>query len=141
MRCGAGLRSRLMTNLKILVLAILSHLTPGADRAAEPAVVNAIVAVGDEATSREVALLTTYAWLESRARTEPVAWSWDAKANVSCGPWQEPCGFVRTHSVADQARYWLRELRTAGLASLDSSPRRAARREAYALKALEDAGL
>ena len=126
-----------MTNLKILVLAILSHLTPGADRAAEPAVVDAIVAVGDEATQKEVALLTTYAWLESRAKAEPRPWSWDAKANVSCGAWQEPCGFVRTHSVTDQARYWLRELRAAGLASLDSDPKRAARREARAMRALE----
>lgn len=128
-----------MTNLKILVLAILSHLTPGADRAAEPAVVNAIVAVGDEATPKELSLLTLYAWYESRARVEPVAWSWDAKASVSCGAWQEPCAFVRTHSVVEQARYWLRELRAAGLASLDSSPKRAAKRTALAAQALQDA--
>jgi hypothetical protein len=124
---------------KALVLAILTHLTPGADRAAEPAVVDAIVSVGDEATLREVALLTTYAWLESRAKVQPRPWSWDAKANVSCSYLQIPCAVARRLSLADQARYWLRELRAAGLASLDSSPKRAERRETYAMKALEAA--
>ena len=104
-----------MTPIKALVLAIFAHLTPGAERAAEPAVVDAISVVGDQATTGEVALLSLYAWYESRARVEPVAWSWDAHASVSCGAWQEPCAFVRTHSVVEQARYWLRELRTAGL--------------------------
>ena len=127
-----------MTNLKALVLAIFAHLTPGADRAAEPAVVDAIVAVGDEATQREIALLTTYAWLESRAKVEPRPWSWDAKANVSCSYLQIPCAVAHRLTLAEQARYWLRELRAAGLASLDSSAKRAARREAYAEKALRD---
>lgn len=128
-----------MTNLKILVLAILSHLTPGADKAAEPAVVDAIVAVGDEATSEELSLLTLYAWRESMARENPRPWSWDAKSGVSCGPWQEPCAIVRKLSLSEQARYWLRELRASGLASLDSSPKRAARRGALAAQALQDA--
>ncbi len=115
-------------NLHALVLAILAHISPGANKIAEPAVVDAIVAVGGEATTGELALLTLYAWKESMAQANPIPWSWDAHAHVSCSVWQEPCAFTATHSLADQARYWLRELRTAGLASLDSSPKRAVRR-------------
>ncbi len=125
--------------LKALIIAILAHISPGANKTAEPAVVDAIVAVGGEATTGELALLTLYAWKESMAQANPIPWSWDAHAHVSCSVWQEPCAFTATHSLADQARYWLRELRTAGLASLDSSSKRAARRQALAEKVLRDA--
>lgn len=129
-----------MNPIKALVLAILAHLTPGAERAAEPAVVDAIVVVASDAktamTRKELAEMTTYDLLESGASEHPLSWSWDSAAGVSCGSLQLPCSFVRKASVVEQHYYWLRELRTAGLASLDSSPKRAARREALAMKAL-----
>ena len=46
--------------------------------------------------------------------------------------------FERTRSWSRLAD-WLRELRAAGLASLDSSPKRAAKRTALAAQALQDA--
>src|SRR5262249_2096962 len=96
--------------LRALVLAILPHFRPGADRAAESAVVDAIATVGGEMSEEELALMTTYAWLESGAQAHPRAFSWDARAGKSCGPWQEPCAFVQHASLVEQARYWLREL-------------------------------
>jgi hypothetical protein len=126
-----------MTNLKALVLAIFAHITPGADRAAEPAVVSAIVTVGDEATTEEIALLTVYAWKESMAQANPRPWSWDAKAQKSCSVWQEPCSFTRTHSLVEQARWWLDSVRRAGLASVDSSPKRARVRTELAMSILK----
>lgn len=81
----------------------------------------------------EASAMAVYAWGESRVRAHPPGESWDARAGVSCGPWQEPCSFARTATLVDQARYWLRELHAAGLASLDSSPTRARRRLALAI--------
>lgn len=125
-----------MQTLRILVLAILNFVSPGAAKVAEPAVVDAIVAAGQDATREEVSLLTVYAWFESNASSHPRAYSWDAKAGKSCGAWQEPCSFAKTASALEQARYWLRELRASGLASVDSSPARAAKRQALAEAAL-----
>jgi hypothetical protein len=129
-----------MNPLKVLVLAIFAHLSPGAERIAEPAVVDAIVAVASdpkvEMTSKELAEMVTYDELESGASEHPRSWSWDSKAGVSCSSLQLPCSFVAHATVVEQHYYWLRELRAAGLASLDSSPTRAARREAMAQMAL-----
>src|SRR5271166_3077072 len=129
--------------LKALVLAIFAHLSPGADHTAEPAVVDAIVAaVGDESlevTGKELALVVTYAWLESRAHLVPRPESGDSLNGTSCGMLQEPCVIVHRSSPTEQVRLWLRWEREAGLASVDSSARRASRREALAVQALQDA--
>ena|GEM_PF-3553201 len=126
-----------------LVLLILSHIVPGSDRTADRSVVNAIVIIANDPkvamTPKEVALMVTYDDLESGAHEHPVSWSWDSTAGISCGSLQEPCSFVKTASVVQQHYYWLRELRAAGLASLDSDPKRAAKREARAMRALETA--
>jgi hypothetical protein len=126
--------------IKTLVLAILAHLSPGADRAAEPAVVDAIVAAAEDDTleleSRELALVTTYAWLESRAQTVPHPESHDALDGTSCGMLQEPCALVARLKPAEQVKLWIRWEREGGLAALDSSARRAARREGLADRAL-----
>lgn len=76
----------------------------------------------------EAALCALYVALESGVHRRPNAQSWDASMGVSCGPLQMPCSFVATHSVRQQVRWWLRQVRAGGLVSLDSSPTRAARR-------------
>jgi hypothetical protein len=125
--------------LETLVLAMFAIIQPGAERVVDRRIVAAIAEAGRDATEEEVALLTTYAWLESAGRVNPKAWSWDARAGVSCGPWQEPCGAVRQLSLVGQANFWLRELRTSGLASLDSNAKRAEKRLAMAKNALSRA--
>ena len=129
--------------LQALLFAIFAHIAPGANRAVEPAVVDAIVsAAGDETlsmTHEELALVATYAWLESRGRLVPRPESHDSRDGISCGMLQEPCAIVRRSTPAEQVRLWIRWEREAGLAALDSSPKRAARREALAEKALRDA--
>jgi hypothetical protein len=122
--------------MRTLILAILTILHPGAPKTADPRVVDAIVEASLSASLEEVALLTTYAWLESRAQVDPRPWSWDAKAGVSCGPWQEPCGVVRRLTLGGQARYWLTELRASGLASVDSDTKRSQLRRERAMRAL-----
>jgi hypothetical protein len=122
--------------LRNLVLAILASLQPGADRATDSRVVDAIAEAGRNATLEEVALLTTYAWFESAGRVDPTPASWDARAGKSCGPWQEPCAAVRRLTLVGQAQFWLRELRSSGLASVDSSRARAERRLTMARNAL-----
>jgi hypothetical protein len=123
-----------------LVLLMLSHIIPGSDRTADPSVTSAIVVIANDPkvamTPREFALMVTYDDLESMAHEHPISWSWDSKAGVSCGSLQLPCGFVQHATVLQQHYYWLRELRAAGLASLDSDPKRAAKREARAMKVL-----
>ena len=122
--------------MRTLILAILALLHPSAPKMSDARVVDAIAEASISASLEEVALLTTYAWYESRAAVEPHPYSWDAKAGVSCGPWQEPCAVVRKLTLGGQARYWLTELRASGLASVDSDPKRAERRRALALAAL-----
>lgn len=128
-----------MPTMKALILAILTIIHPGAEKSADARVVDAIVEASLGASLEEVALLTVYAWLESGAQVSPRPYSWDARAGVSCGPWQEPCVVVRRLTVPGQARYWLAELRRSGLASVDSSPKRAERRRARAMAALAEA--
>jgi hypothetical protein len=125
--------------IRAIILAILSALHPGADRAADARVVDAIAEASLGASLEETALLATYAWLESGAQVSPRPWSWDARAGVSCGPWQEPCAIVRRLTLGGQARWWLAELRRSGLASVDSSKARAERRRALATEALAEA--
>jgi len=90
-----------------------------------------------KATPEELSLVVTYMRYESGFQLNPKATSWDAKAHVSCGLLQEPCGFVEGHSVKEQVEYWLREYRAVGLASLDSSRERAEKRKLIAAQALK----
>ena len=117
-------------NAAILAL-VLSVLGPCPD--AQP-IARAIVAAVESRASRglapvtaspaeDAALLAVYARLESGGQVHPQPWSWDARAGVSCGPWQMPCG-VRLGLVG-QAALWLRWVAGGGLAGVDSSPRRA----------------
>lgn len=123
--------------MRALILAILAWMSPGAQHVADARVVDAIVEASMGATREEVALLTVYAWLESGAQVDPKPYSWDARAHVSCGPWQEPCAIVARLTLGGQARYWVRQLREVGLAKVDSSPSRAAKRLQRARDALE----
>ena len=87
------------------VLTFLHNLAPGAEKYAQLPVVQAIV----QATSapEDAALLTTWALYESGVQVEPRGQSPDARKGVSCGPWQEPCAFVKNHTLTQQAVYWL----------------------------------
>lgn len=119
-----------MTTLAI-VLAIFAHFNQTPRRNPEvPRVAEAIAAT--DATPEEAALLAVYVELESGVSERPRAFSWDAKAGVSCGILQEPCDYVRTHTLTEQCQWWLTALRKRGLASLDSSPSRAAKRSEMA---------
>ena len=120
---------------------MLQFLQPGGAKAAEPRVVDAIVDASylEKASQKEVALMTVYAWKESGAQSLPRPQSWDAKAGVSCGFLQIPCTAAARLSLTGQGRYWLRELRAVGLASLDSDKKRAAARDKLADAALQSA--
>jgi hypothetical protein len=121
--------------VKTLILALFAFFNPKA--VIDTAVINGLVEVSSEVSKEELSLLITYAWLESQGQTNPLPLSWDARAGISCGAWQERCTFVRTASVANQARYWIREYRAVGLASLDSSKKRAEGRAKIAKSALQ----
>jgi hypothetical protein len=134
-------------HVKALVLYVLAALSPQAPRVAEPAVVSAIVTAGQElcqvdedACRLPIALLTLYAWKESEAKEHPRPQSWDAKAGVSCGPWQMRCAMTSHMTLTAQARWWLHELRSSGLAGLDSSKSRAERRTGEAMAILQTPG-
>ena len=122
-----------------LVMAIFAHFGHSPKRNPEaPRVAEAIAAT--DATPEEAALLALYAVLESGVSTHPRPQSWDAKMSVSCGVWQMPCDVVDRLDLPGQARWWLGAERARGLASLDSSPSRARRREREARALLEWAG-
>lgn len=59
----------------------------------------------------DVVVEAVYVAGESGARRAPKATSWDAKAGISCGAFQEPCEYVAHHSLVDQARLWMHFLR------------------------------
>jgi hypothetical protein len=85
-------------------------------------------------------LLNTMAYYvakESNVSEYPIAFSWDAKAGVSCGILQEPCAFVKTHSLKEQGIWWIKSVHDAGLASVDSDPKRAKARKLEVKKVLE----
>ena len=99
----------------------------------------AIAAAIDAATDddRLRAVLVVYAVAESHLRLDPAPMSWDARAGLARGPWQ----MWSSHDLplAVQARTWLRWVQAGGLAALDSSPRRAARRAARAAQLIASA--
>ena len=125
-------------SLSAIVLAIASQLGRGTP---SPPVVDAIASGCEQEAARHpvdagacVALVTTYVALESGYLTRPHAWSWDAKGGVSCSVLQLPCAISR--DPASDVRTWLTNLRRSSLASVDSSPRRAAHRQRLAEKLL-----
>jgi hypothetical protein len=124
------------------ILAVLMHLSPGLSRSADKGVVRAMAVVAADpemnVTLEELTDETVYAALESLVSAHPRAFSWDARGHVSCGYLQEPCGFVDHASLEEQSRYWLRIYRAAGLAALDSNPKRAARRQRLAAKIVKE---
>lgn len=85
-------------------------------------VVEAIAA--QSATDEDAALMVVYAHRESAFRPGAVG-----DGGKSCGVWQEPCSLVSRLTVDQQARCWLRWVHDGGLAAVDSSPARAARRQ------------
>jgi hypothetical protein len=88
--------------------------------------------------SRELdaALLAVYARHESSGMLTPWPQSWDARAGVSCGPWQMRCVMVAGKAASDQASTWLRLVRVGGLAMVDSSRKRALARMREAERAV-----
>lgn len=124
-----------MTALLALVLAVLGpcpDARPIADAVAHAVEARAAQGLAPVTASpaEDAALLAVYARLESGGRVHPQPWSWDARAGVSCGPWQMPCG-IRA-SLRGQAATWLRWVAEGGLAGVDSSARRARVRSAEA---------
>jgi hypothetical protein len=129
-----------------LILAMLTHFAPGMSRYADRSVVVGLAsAASDPAlhmTREELAIEVVYGAFEGQFRDHPPhAYSWDAKSGVSCGFLQERCWYTKDHSDEEQATWWLHNERAAGLASVDSSPTRAAQRTRLAhriLKGVED---
>lgn len=127
--------------LRALILAVMASLAHHEPTPEQVTIADAIeVAVQTDAElapvtsshGEDAVLLAVYAWHESRFSEHPRPRSWDATAHVSCGTWQMRCAFVEQASLATQAAEWIHEARAGGLASLDSSPRRAAVRELQA---------
>lgn len=61
----------------------------------------------------DAALAAVYAEAESGVWQHPKPLSWDARAGVSCGVWQMPCAFVRSHTLREQAIHWLQMMHAA----------------------------
>lgn len=80
--------------------------------------------------------MVLYSHAESHWTINPRPWSWDARAGIAHGPWQL---WGRPElTLEEQARAWLHNVEAAGLASVDSSPRRAARRAVRAARLLTE---
>ena len=115
-----------MTALVLALCALLGFPHPPAS------IVNAIASAS--ASDEDAALLVVYGVRESGLSEHPAPWSWDARTGVSCGPWQLRCSLSSTPEA--DARTWLRLVRASSLASVDSSPKRAAWRERLAMSLL-----
>jgi hypothetical protein len=128
--------SPLFNALRAAVLSTWHIATPTAEQGAvADAIANAVEDDGDQAPltgshAQDAVLMAIYVWNESRVSTHPKGQSWDSLAGVSCGILQMPCHFVMHSALVDQASTWLRWAHEGGLAALDSSPSRAAKREA-----------
>lgn len=129
--------------LRAVVVSVWAAIHPGAPaiRDAAPIADAIATAVAEDVArglpvdaSLEAATMAVYAWRESSLQARVVG-----DNGGSCGPWQMHCEIVRAHrmTLTDQARTWLRWTRESSLAGVDSSPRRAARRVAYARRLLE----
>jgi hypothetical protein len=100
-----------------------------------------IAAAIDTATEHEGlrSHLVEYSYKESHWQLHPRAESWDARAGKARGPWQ--LWFGGDADLTTQAVTWLRNVQQAGLASVDSSPSRAARRAQAAQRLLDEPAL
>lgn len=85
-------------------------------------VVSAIA--GAVETPEEAALMTLYAALESSYKQDAVG-----DGGRSCGIWQQQCTRIAGFDLQERARIWLYDVRQFGLASVDSSAKRAAKRQ------------
>lgn len=84
----------------LALVALLGVRSPDTSR-----IVDAIEASTSD--PHEAALSLVFADRESGMREHPQAYSWDARAGRSCGPWQEPCDFVKGATLAQQAKAWI----------------------------------
>jgi hypothetical protein len=110
----------------IAALALMCQLSAAECASSDArAIARAVDAATDDDRLR--AVLVVYAHRESHWTVRPRPWSWDARAGVARGPWQlwGPAGSL---GLTGQASAWLSSVQSAGLAGVDSSPRRAARR-------------
>jgi hypothetical protein len=108
-------------SLHALILALWTQLAPHHHLPREaPAVADAIVQTieADHGNSpvlrtreEDGLMMAVYAFAESGVQTHPVAVSWDAKAHVSCGVFQQPCRFVERSSLRQQAGWELAAMR------------------------------
>jgi hypothetical protein len=116
-----------VTALVLTLCALLGYRSPPL------AIIRAIADAS--ATAEDAALMVTYAVHESGLSEHPRPWSWDARAGVSCGFLQLRCTISSTPEA--DARTWIANVHRVGLAAVDSSQRRAAKRwdEALALLA------
>jgi len=100
--------------LRALVVATWSFLSPTAGQSPDAlAIADAIATsvAGDPDplygdASVEAAVMAQWAWHESRLSLHPKPFSWDSKAGVSCGPWQERCATLPP-TLVGQAVAWL----------------------------------
>jgi hypothetical protein len=121
----------MLAELVALVLALWSAASPAAVRSPDARAIAeaAAQAVLDDAEhapalgshAEDLAAMAEWARLESGLQRAPRPQSWDARAGISCGPWQEPCPFVARADLRGQARYWL-ELLHRGAVICPESP-------------------
>lgn len=102
--------------LRALVFTVWQIVHPSPLSADAPAIADAIVeAVTFRARgapvfsshAEDLVVMALWAEGESGIALNPIPRSHDAKDETSCGVWQEPCSFVRSHTLRDQARYWV----------------------------------
>jgi hypothetical protein len=113
--------------MKELILAIAALIGRGTP---SPAIVDAIA--GAVETPEEAATMTLYAAYESAYRDNV-----RGDAGRSCGVWQQQCARVGSLSLGERARVWIYDVRHFGLAAVDSSARRATRRQSKATELLD----
>jgi hypothetical protein len=120
-----------MPSLSALVLSLWHLLSPGAERLPQaPAIARAIETAVSEDFARgyvdaplEAAVVAVYAARESSLRPGV-----RGDGGKSCGLLQLRCSLVRGMTLTEQVRLWLRLVHASSLGSVDSSPKRAARR-------------
>lgn len=103
-------------NYYTVVFSVWSVFFPTSDKLPAEAndIASAIVTAVDKETTpvfkskeEDVAAMALFAFLESGLQTHPVPHSWDARAGISCGVWQESCRFVASHTIEEQATWWI----------------------------------
>jgi hypothetical protein len=117
--------------LTATILALWALLAPGAERLPTARPIAEAIASASGGDERLAAILALYAFRESSLRPGVTG-----DGGASCGAWQMKCTLVRGMSLEQQARTWLTWVQASSLASVDSSPSRAARRVALAERLL-----